>query len=181
MAAERSLKGAEAIFIALLTIGLIGLLFLIIYGNLSGNLGWAPTSTVVVNESLNLSTNGSILTAAIGVTDGALSGILVENHSSGLTVVAATNYTVVATTVNATDNTVDYFNDVVNISYTVSFADTSEVQSEAIISNLTGGATQFFTFSNVWFILTAITILIGIVLGVIGLVKKASGGGDFSN
>ncbi|KKN17804.1 hypothetical protein LCGC14_0962270, partial [marine sediment metagenome] len=33
----------------------------------------------------------------------------------------------------------------------------------------------------VWFILTAITILIGIVLGVITLVKKASSGGSFSN
>ncbi len=97
MAAEKALKGAEAIFLALLTIGLMGLLFLIIYGNLSTNLGFAS------------GTQG--------------------------------------------------FND-----------------TEAVIGNLTSGATQFFTFANVWFILTAITILIGIVLGVISLVRKASGG-----
>ena len=98
MGAEKALKGAEAVFLALLTIGLMGLLFLIIYGNLSTNLGF----------------------------------------SSG---------------------TIGYNN------------------TEAVIGNLTSGATQFFTFSSVWFILTAITILIGIVLGVIGLVRKSSSGG----
>ena len=100
--ASGALKGAEAVFLALLTIGLMGLLFLIIYGNLSSNLGFAE-------------------------------------GTSGF---------------NNTEN---------------------------VISNLTSGATQFFTFSNVWFILTAITILIGIVLGVIVLVKKSSSGGGFSN
>ena len=102
MGAEKSLKAAEAIFLALLTIGLMGLLFLIIYGNLSTNLGFVA-------------------------------------------------------------NTAGYNN------------------TEAVIGNLTAGATQFFTFSSVWFILTAITILIGIVLGVIGLVRKASGGGGFTD
>ena len=98
MGAEKALKGAEAIFLALLTIGLMGLLFLIIYGNLSTNLGFKA-------------------------------------------------------------NCVGYNN------------------TEAVIGNLTSGATQFFTFSGVWFILTAITILIGIVLGVIALVRKTGGGG----
>ena len=102
MGAEKALKGAEAVFLALLTIGLMGLLFLIIYGNLSTNLGF-PTGSIGYNNTEN------------------------------------------------------------------------------VIGNLTSGATQFFTFSNVWFILTAITILIGIVLGVIGLVRKASGGGNFSS
>ncbi len=98
-----ALKGAEAVFLALLTIGLMGLLFLIIYGNLSNNLGFAVDSLGYNN-------------------------------------------------------------------------------TENVISNLTTGATQFFTFSNVWFILTAITILIAIVLSVIVLVKKSSsGGGGFSN
>ena len=102
MGAEKALKGAEAIFLSLLTIGLMGLLFLIIYGNLSGNLGFASGSAGANN-------------------------------------------------------------------------------TESVIANLTDGATQFFTFSGVWFILTAITILIGIVLGVIALVKKTSGGRGFSS
>ncbi|KKL91644.1 hypothetical protein LCGC14_1892670 [marine sediment metagenome] len=45
MGAEKALKGAEAVFLALLTIGLMGLLFLIIYGNLSTNLGFADQTT----------------------------------------------------------------------------------------------------------------------------------------
>ncbi len=96
-----ALEGAEKIFLSLLTIGLMGLLFLIIYGNLSGNLGFA------------VGTQG--------------------------------------------------YND-----------------TEHVIGNLTSGATQFFTFANVWFILTAITILIGIVLGVIALVRKTGGGSSFT-
>ncbi|GAH16239.1 unnamed protein product, partial [marine sediment metagenome] len=52
-----------------------------------------------------------------------------------------------------------------------------ETNTDAVIANLTGGATEFFEFSNVWFILTAITILIGIVLGVIALVRRTGMGG----
>ena len=101
MGAEKALKSAESVFVALLVIGLTGLLFLIVYGNLSGNLGFAV-------------------------------------NSQG-------------------------YND-----------------TEAVIGNLTGGATQFFSFANVWFILTAVTVLIGIVIGVIGLVRKTGQGGSFS-
>ncbi len=40
MGYEKSIKNAEQIFVAILVIGLIGILFLIIFGNLSGNLGF---------------------------------------------------------------------------------------------------------------------------------------------
>ena len=99
MGAEKALKSAEAVFVALLVIGLTGILFLIVYGNLSGNLGFKSGS-------------------------------------------------------------VGYNN------------------TEAVIGNLTSGATQFFSFSNVWFILTAVTVLIGIVIGVIALVRKTGQGGS---
>ena len=69
----------------------------------------------------------------------------------------------------------------INVSYTVAFNGVAEENTEAVIANLTSGATAFFSFSNVWFILTAITILIGIVLGVIALVNKSSGTGNFSS
>jgi len=70
-----------------------------------------------------------------------------------------------------------------NLSTNLGFAAYSQGynNTENVIGNLTTGATQFFTFSSVWFILTAITILIGIVLGVIALVRKSSGGGGFSS
>ena len=80
-------------FIAILSLGLVGLLFLIIFGNLSGNLGFTALS-----QGAN---------------------------------------------------------------------DTNQV-----IGNLTGGAVTFFGFSNVWFVLLAITLLIIIVISVIAVVSK---------
>ncbi|GAG94286.1 unnamed protein product, partial [marine sediment metagenome] len=59
MSAGKTLKEAEGIFLALLIIGLMGLLFLIIYGNLSGNLGFNDVSTTITNETI-----------AIGITTG---------------------------------------------------------------------------------------------------------------
>ncbi len=103
MGAAKSLNEAKTVFLALLTIGLIGLLFLIIYGNLTGNLGFAENS---------LGAN----------------------------------------------------------------------QTNRVITNLTSGAVAFFSFSNVWFILLAVTVLIGIVIGVIALVERIGGReGKFSN
>ena len=101
---RNGLDGAKAVLLGLLVIGLIGLLFLIIYGNLSTNLGFAS------------GTQG--------------------------------------------------FND-----------------TEAVIGNLTGGAVQFFSFSNVWFVLGAVALLIAIVMGIIFMVIKLSGKtqGGFSN
>ncbi len=179
METERSLKGAEAIFLALLTIGLLGLLFLIIYGNLSNNLGWTDSSSAFSNETINLTnTNGVTPTGASGRPIGAgisTSSVVMTNASSGL-VVSSANYTLTGVLFNATVLS-EFVSENVNVSYSVSYDSTSELNTENVISNLTTGATQFFTFSNVWFILTAITILIAIVLSVIVLVKKSSSGG----
>lgn len=97
------MQNAEKVIVGLLVIGLVGLLFLIVYGNLSTNLGFAA------------GTQG--------------------------------------------------FND-----------------TEAVIGNLTGGVVEFFSFANIWFVLTAIALLIGIVIGVIALIRKGTGGksGSFS-
>ncbi len=179
MGAERSLKGAEAVFLALLTIGLLGLLFLIIYGNLSNNLGWVQDSASYTNETLNLSNAGGTPAGASGRVDGSLSSIVITNATGGETI-TSDNYTVTGVVINGSTITVLYIGWEVNVSYTVSFDRAGEINTENVIGNLTDGATQFFTFSSVWFILTAITILIGIVLGVIALVRKSSGGGTSS-
>ena len=85
------------VFIAIMVLGLSGLLFLIIFGNLSGNLGFATGST-------------------------------------------------------------------------------GENNTNAVINNLTQGASTFFTFSNVWFTLLAIVLLIIIVMSVIAVVQTKQGG-----
>ena len=86
----KRVEDTTKVFTAILILGLVGLLFLIIFGNLSGNLGFAAD------------------------TAGA----------------------------NNTNN---------------------------VINNLTAGASTFFTFSNVWFTLLAIVLLIIIVMSVISV------------
>ena len=180
--AGKTLEGAEAIFIALLTIGLIGLLFLIIYGNLSGNLGFASSSNTTLNESNSYdldSINTVILRGLEGYQSFTVSevwNITNETGTAGTQVlVGSGNYTVdssAGTVTRATGATSNYTD--INISYTTTFKGVSELNTDRVISNLTGGATQFFTFADVWFILTAVTVLIGIVLGVIALVRRVS-------
>ncbi len=181
MGAERSLKSAEAIFLALLTIGLIGLLFLIIYGNLSGNLGWTQDSSSYVNETITLTnTTGVTPAGAQNRVDGSLSSVVMTNATNESYIISTGNYTVTGVLFNSTVNSA-FMDKSVNVSYTVTYDSQADINSEAVITNLTAGATQFFTFSGVWFILTAITILIGIVLGVLALVKKTSSGGMAGN
>ncbi len=92
MGVANNIDSATKAFIAILGLGLVGILFLIIFGNLSGNLGFA------------------------------------------------------ANTQGAND-------------------------TNQVIGNLTGGAVTFFSFSNVWFTLLAITLLIIIVIAVIAVVR----------
>ena len=178
MAAEKALKGAEAIFLALLIIGLMGLLFLIIYGNLSGNLGFAGLTNTTTNESggwLNITP----YTMTGASTTGFISLSVTEVWNiTGPGLIPSANYTVDSTAGTITNATTSNYPSIdIIVSYVVTYKSISERNTDSVIGNLTGGATQFFTFSNVWFILTAITILIAIVLGVIALVRKASGSG----
>ncbi len=179
MGAERALKGAELVFMALLTLGLIGLLFLIIYGNLSDNLGFTRETASFSNQTINLSAIGEIPADAQGRVSGALSSVVLTNATGLGEVIDSGNYTVVGVLINSSGVTgsSQYLDHNANVTYVVSFAGAGERNTEDVIGNLTSGATQFFTFSNVWFILTAITILIGIVLGVISLVRKTGNGG----
>ncbi len=102
MGVAQNISDTTKTFIALLSLGLVGLLFLIIFGNLSDNLGFGA------------------------LTQGA--------------------------------------ND-----------------TNAVILNLTGGAVTFFGFSNVWFVLLAVTLLIIIVISVIKIVGGTGGKGGFTN
>ena len=178
MVAGKALKGAEAIFLALLIIGLMGLLFLIIYGNLAGNLGFARDTATTINETGGW-LNTTLYTVA-GKSQAGYIGFTVTEvlNLTGGAVIPTANYTVdsaAGTITNATTSTHVSYD--INISYVITFKAVAERNTDAVIGNLTSGATQFFSFSNVWFILTAITILIAIVLGVISLVRKASGSG----
>ncbi len=186
MGVAKSVKSTTAVFTAILALGLVGLLFLIIFGNLSGNLGFAKDSPTVTNLS----------GAHVNITTFTISEASNANFSGGFTVITAlANATINATTafeIPAANITVDAalgtivnatiipdplaYNDV-NLTYSYSAIGTSEGNTNDVIGNLTTGAVSFFSFSNVWFTLLAITLLIIIVIAVIAVVGRASGRG----
>ncbi len=191
MGAAKSLNEAKVVFLALLVIGLIGLLFLIIYGNLSGNLGFTSEGVTVVNETgghanttgytltgaSNIGAGSFVITAVFGdgnQTNGTQTGI--QNNPSGYsTLIPATNYTVTSGTGILTNSSTVFQYPNVSVSYAYNRDSVGKRNTDVVITNLTSGAVSFFSFSNVWFILLAVTVLIGIVIGVIALVERIGG------
>jgi len=66
-----------------------------------------------------------------------------------------------------------------NLSGNLGFDAASQGENDTnnVINNLTAGAVTFFTFSNVWFTLLAVVLLIIIVISVINVVRPGSEGG----
>ena len=173
--ASQALDEAKVVFLALLVIGLIGLLFLIIYGNLSGNLGFDAEGVTITNESGTwINQTGYTLIGAADAGSASFVITQISNSTSGQVLLAA-NYSVTTTGVVRNASATEW--EATNISYTYNRDSRGTKDTDAVITNLTGGATEFFSFANVWFILLAITILIGIVIGVIALVERIGGGG----
>ncbi len=190
--AEESINSAITFFIGVLVAGLVGLLFLIIYGNLSGNLGFSDETLTTTNETnawLNQTaytvtkasdsnfTGGFTITALFNATDGG-----VGNYNLSIPLANATGTASTGSYVS-TDFFLNESN--VSVSYTTTHLSRGELDTSSVINNLTSGATQFFTFANVWFILLGVSVLIGIVIGLLVLVMRirgvATGSGGFTN
>ena len=178
--AGKMVNSAGTVMKALLGLGLVGLLFLIIYGNLSGNLGFVDDSLSFDNETIllvddgigNAPANASIRSTPV------LSSLTITNATGGETLETG-NFTTSTSFVLGTSAS-EYNNTNVNVSYTVTFDSSGRVNTNAVINNLTGGVLTFFSFSNTFFTLTAITLLIAIVLIVINLVGGRKDDGDDS-
>ena len=182
--AASSIQGAITFFIGVLVAGLVGLLFLIIYGNLSGNLGFNDVSTTITNESIALGlTNGEgVIANPTDVNFVSWNATLILNNTldvgsggvgSNDTLIEGTDYTI-----NVANGT--FFNvtsgwNATLTTYVVVREAQGETDTNNVISNLTSGATQFFTFANVWFILLGVSVLIGIVIGLLVLVMRIRG------
>ncbi len=178
-----NVDNSTKVFSAFMVLGLTGLLFLIVFGNLSGNLGFQALSNVTTNESVP-GINGTTYTLDQFGTTGFES--LTVNTVVNLTndeVINAANYTVAGasgTIVGSVGRTGNFTN--ITVSYTVSFQGQAERDSESVITNLTGGVNTYFTFANVWFTLLAVVLLIIIVMGVIGVVQSRNNkSGGFTN
>ena len=157
---------------ALGVIGFIGVIWLLIYGNLSGNLGFGQDTLSFTNETITLIDTGNTPTGASGRVNGLISStdFTMQNESGG-EVIDAANFTISFVTISSTTGSVADYNDtVVNVSYTVSFDSPGLVNTEDVISNVSGGFNTFFTFSNTFFTIAAIILLIFMFLGLLAIV-----------
>ena len=168
----KSIIDTTNVFIAFLILGLVGILFLIIFGNLSGNLGFQDVSNTTINETgYEINTTVETLTTA-GEGSFVSATVIEVINATGGEVVGTGNYTVdstAGTIVGSATRTHNYTD--TNITYLTIFESQGEQDTDGVISNLTGGVGTFFTFSNVWFTLLAIVLLIIIVMAVIMVVK----------
>lgn len=172
---ETKVNSTTKVFMALLTLGLIGLLFLIVFGNLSGNLGFASTTTAFTNENNGYAINGTTYTLSGQSTAEfvSLSVSSVVNATGGQTITSG-NFTVNPTAGTIVGSPGRTFNiSEVNVTYSVISLGDGERDTNNVITNLTGGAVAFFSFSNVWFTLLAVVLLIIIVMSVIGVVNNS--------
>lgn len=181
-------KGVRSVMGWVLGLGIIAFLVLIlvvIFGNLSGNLGFDRSTTSYINESGWV--NGSEYTFVnAGVSQAGYVSVAVDevfNQSTEL-VVPASEYTV-----NSGNGTIIWTGitvyDNANISYTVTFKDLPERQAEDVIGNYTASArntsAQFPTVGTILGIAVLLMILIGILVFAIRRmmgVADAAGGGS---
>jgi len=158
---------------ALGVIGFIGIIWLMIYGNLQGNLGFDRLTNVTTNES-GYSINDTVYELTNGpATLGyvSLEVTQVVNSSAGAEVIAATNYVVVSSNGTIAGSSARTLNvTAVNVTYTVTFRGASERNTDNVISNTTTGFLTFFGFSDTFFTIAAIVLLIFMLLGLLALV-----------
>ncbi len=152
---------------ALGVIGFIGIIWLMIYGNLSGNLGFPQASSIFGNETIELNDTAQIPSTASGRTDGSLSNVVITNATGGETLTSG-NYTISGVTIITTTNA--YNGSDVNVSATVHYDSSSDLQTEDVITNMTGGFGTFFEFSGTFFTIAAIVLLIFMLVGLLALV-----------
>jgi len=179
MTVSDKVRDSGLILGALGVIGVIGIVFLMIYGNLSGNLGFSQDSNVTVNESLTaVNETGSFLSIN-NLRGGGCSITTVTNQS--ITVLGRIdpgNFTISGCNISytATGANPDGFNNTLwNVTYTGSFDSRASLAADSVIDNTTSGFQTFFGFSNTFFTIAAVVLLIFMLVGLLAIVMKIMG------
>ncbi len=171
---SEKIQEAGLILGALGVVGFIGVIWLLIYGNLDGNLGFGQDTLSFSNETITLVSSGNTPNGASNRINGVISSTaFVMTNASAFNatnpVLTTDNFTIsgviIASTVDSEFNNTD-----VNVSYTVAFDSNGKVSTDNVITNLTGGFNTFFTFSNTFFTIAAIVLLIFMFLGLLAIV-----------
>lgn len=186
---SRRINEAGGVLLAIGIIGFIGVMLLVIYGNMGSVFPTDDRNVTTFTNQSGYAVNDTVYTlTGFTNTAGATSSSIISvfnatNGTAGFPLlIAAGNYTVSGNTITgAAGRTANYT--VVNISYTVTSQGTSELNSNLVSDNITGGVVRFFGFSNTFFTFAAIVLLFtlfGILLKLVtGFGNK--GGARFSD
>ena len=165
-----SVKGVMGWTLGVGIIAFILLIMVIIFGNLSGNVGFTQDSVTTPLQELVLSneTTAITLTGTVGKVNPSVNTVVVINASGG-EVITSGNYTLTDTTITGSATmTAAYNGTSVNVSYITSFDSQGQLDSEAIIGNYTESAvntsSQFPTVGTILGIAILLAILIALLV-----------------
>lgn len=186
--ANTGVKNAMGWVIGISTIALVLLVILIIFGNLSGNVGITTTQTTTyTNESGYLNLTRGAYTLSHMSDAYALSYAIIQvgaNYTGVYQPLTSGNWTLSGNTItNATgiDGTkYDYQN--VGITYVVTYNSGEYQQTQGVINNMTSGIGKLTTQIPTIFLFVGIGLLLSILIGVLAwVIKKMSNFGGFSS
>ena len=177
MDVAKKVREAGLILGGLGTIGFIGIVWLMIYGNLSGNLGFSQDSATTSLQELTLANNSIVtFTGTSGKVNPSVSSVVVINATGGETITSG-NYTLTDTTITGSATmTLGYNGTAVNVSYVTTYDSSGLINTENVITNVTGGFGTFFGFSNTFFTIAAIVLLIFMLVGLLAIVMTIAKG-----
>ncbi len=178
------MKTVLAWTIGVAVIALVLLIMLILFGNLSGNVGFSQTSTGFVNQTMTLTAAGDTPNGAQNRINGALSSVVITNATNGSLVLAIANYTITGVVINTTNALSEYTDAEVNVTFTVTYDESGKVDSDNLILNYTAGAvntsTQFPVVGTIIGVALLLLVLIGVLIFAItklGVVSNVGGSG----
>ena len=149
------------------SIALVLVITLILFGNLSGNVGWDDSSATYINET-GAWVNATLYTVT-GQSTTAFTGFSVTgiwNYTDG-TVILAANYTINSAAGTITNATSVVYSDV-NLSYTITYSSQANINTESVIGNYSESAVntaaQFPVIGTIVGIALLLVVLIGILV-----------------
>jgi hypothetical protein len=148
-------------------VAFIGLIMLIIFGNLSGNIGFGQTSQNFYNQTITLSDTLTNVTDLTGRANPGLSNVIMYNATNSSTIIASGNYTIVNGLIRAGPGT--YGNgSSVNVSGIQSYDTQGKIDTQGLIGNYTTSVVntgkQFPMVGTIVGISVLLIILIGLLI-----------------
>lgn len=156
-------------------LALIGLVMLILFGNLSGNVGFGQDSTTVTNLTFTFTVVATNITDISAMVNPTLTNVVVTNATNATDIVSSTNYTNSNGYITA-DATSAYVDEAVNISATLSYDEQGKIDTQNLINNYTQSVTNTGKQLPVVGTIVGIALLLVILIGIlIFAIKKLMG------